>query len=79
MLSKLYEDYEMQKQKLVKEGVYTIQSYRVDFSMILMLIPLFIAYCLVGYMHAVIAVITFAIMYITAKVSILLSLSLIHI
>lgn len=73
LLSKLYEDYEMQKQKLVKEGVYTTQSYRVDFSMILMLIPLFIAYCLVGYMHAVVAVIIFAIMYITAKVSILLS------
>lgn len=73
LLSKLYEDYEMQKQKLVKEGVYTIQNHRVDFSMILMLIPLFIAYSLVGYMHPILSIIMFVIMYIAAKVSILLS------
>ncbi len=73
LLSKLYEDYEMQKQKLVKEGVYTTQNHRVDFSMILMLIPLFIAYSLVGYMHPILSIIIFIIMYIAAKVSIVVS------
>ena len=67
IITEIYEEIEKEKQKFLKEGIYRRTDKRVDFSMILILIPLLILYTMYDYINPYIAVTIFIITYLMAK------------
>ena len=67
IITEIYEEIEKEKQKFLKEGIYRRTDKRVDFSMILILIPVLILYTMYDYINPYIAVTIFIITYLMAK------------
>ena len=67
IITEIYEEIEKEKQKFFKEGIYRRTDKRVDFSMILILIPVLILYTMYDYINPYIAVTIFIITYLMAK------------
>ena len=67
IITEIYEEIEKEKQKFLKEGIYRRTDKRVDFSMILILIPILILYTMYDYINPYIAVTIFIITYLMAK------------
>ena len=67
IITEIYEEIEKEKQKFLKEGIYKRTDKRVDFSMILILIPVLILYTMYDYINPYIAVTIFIITYLMAK------------
>ena len=67
IITEIYEEIEKEKQKFLKEGIYRRTDKRVDFSMILILIPVLILYTMYNYINPYIAVTIFIITYLMAK------------
>ena len=67
IITEIYEEIEKEKQKFLKEGIYRRTDKRVDFSMILILIPVLILYTMYDYINPYIAITIFIITYLMAK------------
>ena len=67
IITEIYEEIEKEKQKFLKEGIYRRTDKRVDFSMILILIPVLILYTMYDYINPYIAITIFIIIYLMAK------------
>ena len=67
IITEIYEEIEKEKQKFLKEGIYRRTDKRVDFSMILILIPVLVLYTMYDYINPYIAVTIFIITYLMAK------------
>ena len=67
IITEIYEEIEKEKQKFLKEGIYRRTDKRVDFSMIIILIPVLILYTMYDYINPYIAVTIFIITYLMAK------------
>lgn len=67
IITEIYEEIEKEKQKFLKEGIYRRTDKRVDFSMILILIPVLVLYTMYDYINQYIAVTIFIITYLMAK------------
>ena len=67
IITEIYEEIDKEKQKFLKEGIYRRTDKRVDFSMILILIPVLILYTMYDYINPYIAVTIFIITYLMAK------------
>ena len=67
IITEIYEEIEKEKQKFLKEGIYRRIDKRVDFSMILILIPVLVLYTMCDYINPYIAVTIFIITYLMAK------------
>ena len=67
IITEIYEEIEKEKQQFLKEGIYRRTDKRVDFSMILILIPILILYTMYDYINPYIAVTIFIITYLMAK------------
>ena len=67
IVTEIYEEIDKEKQKFLKEGIYRRTDKRVDFSMILILIPVLILYTMYDYINPYIAVTIFIITYLMAK------------
>ena len=67
IITEIYEEIEKEKQKFLKEGIYRRTDKRVDFSMILILIPVLVLYTMYDYINPYIAITIFIITYLMAK------------
>ena len=67
IITEIYEEIEKEKQKFLKEGIYRRTDKRVDFSMILILIPVLVLYTMYEYINPYISVTIFIITYLMAK------------
>ena len=67
IITELYEEIEKEKQKFVKEGIYRKIDKRVDFSMILILIPVLVLYTMYQYINPYLSLTIFIFTYIMAK------------
>lgn len=67
IITEIYEEIEKEKQKFLKEGIYRRTDKRVDFSMILILIPVLILYTMYDYINPYISITIFIITYLMAK------------
>lgn len=67
IITEIYEEIEKEKQKFLKEGIYRRTDKRVDFSMILILIPVLVLYTMYDYINPYIAITIFIIIYLMAK------------
>lgn len=67
IITEIYEEIEKEKQKFLKEGIYRRTDRRVDFSMILILIPVLILYTMYDYINPYISITIFIITYLMAK------------
>ena len=69
IITEIYEEIEKEKQKFLKEGIYRRTDKRVDFSMILILIPVLVLYTMYEYINPYIAITIFIITYLMAKLA----------
>lgn len=69
IITEIYEEIEKEKQKFLKEGIYRRTDKRVDFSMILILIPVLVLYTMYDYINPYIAITIFIITYLMAKLA----------
>ena len=67
IITEIYEEIEKEKRKFLKEGIYRRTDKRVDFSMILILIPVLVLYTMYDYINPYIAITIFIITYLMAK------------
>ncbi len=67
IITELYEEIEKEKQKFIKEGIYRKIEKRVDFSMILILIPILVLYTMYQYINPYLSLTIFIFTYIMAK------------
>ena len=67
IITEIYEEIEKEKQKFLKEGIYRRTDKRVDFSMILILIPVLILYTMYDYINPYLSLTIFIFTYIMAK------------
>lgn len=67
IITELYEEIEKEKQKFIKEGIYRKIEKRVDFSMILILIPVLVLYTIYQYINPYLSLTIFIFTYIMAK------------
>ena len=67
IMTELYEEIEKEKQKFVNIGIYKRVKQRVDFSMIVILIPVLMLYTIYEYLNPYIALTIFSGVYILAK------------
>lgn len=67
IITELYEEIEKEKQKFIKEGIYRKIDKRVDFSMILILIPVLVLYTMYQYINPYLSLTIFIFTYIMAK------------
>ena len=67
IITEIYEEIEKEKQKFIKEGIYRTTDKRVDFSMILILIPVLVLYTMYEYINPYMSITIFIITYLMAK------------
>lgn len=67
IITELYEEIEKEKQKFIKEGIYRKIDKRVDFSMILILIPVLVLYTMYQYINPYLSLTIFIFTYVMAK------------
>lgn len=67
------EEIKEEKNKMKKEGLLSLKMSRVDFKFIMVLIPLLIAYTIIGYVDIIVSALIIICIYTLAKISVKLS------